>query len=84
MPEPILDTRSLAVFDLDNPALLISGLAISTVGMGVFIYGKKMVNYRSLIAGLLLMIYPLFVTSVLWMWLIAGACLAGLYFLPAE
>ena len=70
--------------DMSDPGLLISGLAISSVGMAVFIYGKKMEKVKSLAVGLLLMIYPIFMHSVLWMWLIAVACLAGLYFMPAE
>ena len=67
-----------------SPGVLISGLAISTVGMAVFIYGKKMEKVRNLAIGLVMMIYPIFVPSVLWMWLIAVTCVAGLYFPPSE
>ena len=59
--------------DMSDPGLLISGLAISSVGMAVFIYGKKMEKIKSLAVGLLMMIYPIFMHSVLWMWLIAVA-----------
>lgn len=66
--------------DLSNPGVLMSGLVISMVGMGIFIYGKKMENMRSLGMGLALMIFPYFVHSVLLMWAIAAACVGGLYF----
>jgi hypothetical protein len=68
--------------DFSNPGLLISGLIISTLGLAIFVYGKKMEKGKSLAVGLVMMIFPMFIPSVLWMWLIAGACMAGLYALP--
>ena len=68
--------------DFSNPGLLLSGLVISIVGLAIFIHGKKMEKYKSLAIGLVMMVFPLFVPSVLWLWLIAGACVAGLYLLP--
>jgi hypothetical protein len=44
---------------------------ISTVGLGYFMYGKKAVRYRFLIAGLILMIYPYFIPGILLMLIIA-------------
>ena len=68
--------------DFSNPGLMFSGLLISMVGFGLFIYGKKGEDLRSLGVGLILMVFPLFVHSVLLMWLIAGACMAGWSLLP--
>jgi len=68
--------------DFSNPALLISGMLISTVGFGLFMYGKKAQEGRSLGIGLALMVFPFFVHSVLWTWLLAGACAAGWYVMP--
>jgi len=65
--------------DLGNPASLVSGLLISVIGMGLFIYGKKQAAPAPLLAGVALCVFPYFVASVLWMWLITGACLGGLY-----
>ncbi|MHC4305863.1 MAG: hypothetical protein ACYSW2_15500 [Planctomycetota bacterium] len=70
--------------DFSNPGLLLSGLVISIVGLAIFVYGKKMEKYKSLAVGLAMMVFPMFVPSVLWMWLIAGACMAGLYLLPVD
>ncbi len=44
---------------------LLLSLLISTIGLGYFIYGKKMVRYSFLFAGLLMMIYPYFVGILL-------------------
>ncbi len=68
--------------DLSNPGILLSGLLISIAGLAVFVYGKKSEDMRSLGVGLALMVYPIFVHSLLVMWLIAGACAGALYLLP--
>jgi hypothetical protein len=65
-----------------DPGLLFSGLAISIVGLALFVHGKKMEKLRNLGLGLALMVFPVFVHSLLWMWVIAGACLAGVFLLP--
>ena len=61
--------------------LLLSALVIGTFGFGFFIYGKKMQDLRMLALGLALMIYPYFVHSMLIMWVIAAACIAGTFVL---
>lgn len=68
--------------DFSNPWLLFSGMAISMIGLALFIHGKKAENFRNLGIGLGMMIYPIFIHSVLVLWVIAGACMAGAYFLP--
>ena len=65
--------------DLMNPGALLSGVVISMVGLAVFLYGKKMERVNSLGIGLAMMVFPMFVHSILWMWLIAVGCVAGLY-----
>ncbi len=69
--------------DLSDTGLLLSGLIVGALGMGVFIYGKKQGNFKCIGIGLGMSIYPYFVPSVLATWLIAAACMAGLYLLPS-
>ena len=52
------------------------------VGLAIFVYGKKAEKPMGLAIGLVMMVFPMFVPSLLWLWLLAGACLAGLYMLP--
>jgi hypothetical protein len=66
--------------DLSNPAAIISSIVIGVIGMGLFIYGKKQVSIPALVAGVVLCVFPYFVTSVLLMWGVTAACLGGLYF----
>ncbi len=68
--------------DLPSPGLLLSGLLISIAGLGLFVHGKKSEDVRSLGFGLALMVYPIFVHSILLMWLIAGACAVALSLFP--
>lgn len=65
--------------DLSNPAALLSGLALSSVGAGCFIYGKKQQSPAALVGGLVLCVVPMVVASVLAMWLIGGACVGGMW-----
>ena len=45
-------------------------------------YGKRMQDIKSLGIGLGMMIFPMFVPSVVVMWVIAVVCGVGLYFVP--
>ena len=58
---------------------LATGFLVSTVGMGFFMYGKKQARVPQLVAGLLLMIYPGFMTSPTWSMCIAAAVLGALW-----
>ncbi|MCB1666253.1 MAG: amino acid transport protein [Pseudomonadales bacterium] len=49
---------------MDSSYLLWTVL-FSSVGMGYFVYGKKQQHKSALLAGIGLMIYPYFVSSVL-------------------
>ena len=62
-----------------SPGILISGLVIGSAGLGLFLYGKKNSNGKCLIAGVAMCALPYFAHSVVLMWLLAGACAAGLY-----
>ncbi len=58
---------------------MFAGLAVSTVGFALFIYGKKQLRIPQLVTGIALMIYPYFVHSPLWILGIGGALVAGLW-----
>ena len=67
---------------LSNPYTLISGLFIGTIGVGMFIYGKKAMEPKCIGLGIAMCVYPYFVTSIALMWVLALACMAAAYFLP--
>lgn len=58
-----------------DPTLLLASLIPSGVGFVLFVYGKKEQRWPHLAAGLLLMVYPYFTSSLLVM-LTAGAAIS--------
>ena len=60
---------------------LFASLFVSTVGFGLFLYGKKATRVPQLAVGLAMMVYPYFVVSAAWSLGIFGALCAGLFLL---
>ena len=56
---------------------LILSMVYSTIGLGMFMYGKKAVRFVPLIAGILLMVAPYFIDSLLWMSVASVALMAS-------
>lgn len=65
--------------NLDSPAALFSGLVIGTVGLGLFLYGKKAERPAPLAVGLGMCALPMLVHSLAAMWAITGASVAILW-----
>ncbi len=57
---------------------LIAGLAISTLGFSLFIYGKRQHRIPQLVVGVLLMACPIIVADPVWLSCVAVALLLGL------
>ena len=62
---------------------LLSSLFISSIGFVLLSYGRKMSRPPQLIAGLLLVVYPYFVSSVLVIWLV-GVGIGGLLWIAVQ
>jgi len=52
---------------------------VGGIGFVAFVYGKKQGRSPALVAGIALIVFPYFVSSVLWMTVIAAAILAALW-----
>jgi len=65
--------------NLDGNSLL-AGFAVSTVGFGFFMYGKKQGRPPQILFGLLSMVYPYFVGSPAWVFGIFAGLLGALWF----
>ncbi|MFT5423731.1 MAG: hypothetical protein ACI89L_001519 [Phycisphaerales bacterium] len=66
------------MFDL-SPAVLISGLLIGTLGMAMFIWGKKQEDFLALGVGLALSIIPLLISSAIMLWLATVGIIGGMW-----
>jgi len=64
--------------NLDANSLLASML-IGSVGLGLLIYGKKQIRVPQIVAGIVLLVYPYFVSNVLLMLGIAVAAMGALW-----
>lgn len=60
---------------------LLLSMVYSTVGLGMFMYGKKAVRFVPLIAGIGLMIVPYLIDSLLWMSIACVALMASPFIL---
>ena len=58
---------------------ILSGMLVSSVGFGLFLYGKKQARFPQLLAGLAMMIYPGFVGSPLLVLGIGTALVGGVW-----
>jgi hypothetical protein len=64
--------------NLDGNSLL-AGFAVSMVGFGFFMYGKKQARPPQILFGLISMGYPYFVASPLWIFALFALLLAVLF-----
>jgi len=63
-----------------DPLWLFLSLIPSGIGFVLFVYGKKQERWPQLGAGLLLMVYPIFATSVVTLLAFGAAILGGLWY----
>ncbi|MFT5653548.1 MAG: putative membrane protein [Psychromonas sp.] len=64
-----------------SSSIIIWSLLFSSIGMGFFIYGKKQRAIVPLCAGLALIIFPYFMTSVLMLLVVGITLIAIPYFI---
>jgi hypothetical protein len=63
-----------------NETWLIWGLLFGSIGLGYFVYGKKQRAPVPLVCGLVLMIFPYFVSSTAWLVIIGFVVITLPYF----
>jgi hypothetical protein len=66
--------------NLVDTAALFWGLLFSSIGLGYFIYGKRQQAPVPLVCGIVLMVFPYFVSSPWTLVLVGGALMALPYF----
>lgn len=63
-----------------NEAWLLWGLLFGSIGLGFFIYGKRQRAVVPLVSGLVLMVFPYFVTNTVLLVVIGVVLIAVPYF----
>lgn len=61
-------------------ASLVGGILFGSIGFIALIYGKKELNFRIIIIGILLMVYPYAISNTLAVYGIGVALTAALFF----
>jgi hypothetical protein len=59
---------------------LVAAMLVSTIGFGVFLYGKKASRVPHLATGITMMLFPMFVPGAFLNYAIGTVLLAGLWF----
>lgn len=62
-----------------SPGNLVASFLLGTIGLGLFVYGKKQRRAPHLVAGVALMTYPMFVSGATWNWVIGATLIACLW-----
>ena len=65
-----------------NISNIMASIVFGSIGMGVFVYGKKQSSFKALVIGILLMLYPYFVQNPIALWTIGAVLVAALFVLP--
>jgi hypothetical protein len=75
-------TQSLLQASLGTISIpaIIAGLVFGCIGFAAFMYGRKRVRPRPIIIGIVLMVFPYFVSNVVWQCVIGVALTVGLFF----
>ena len=69
-------------FELPSAGSLFASLIFSTIGFGIFIYGKKQAQMKSLAIGIVLMVFPYFVSQAWLVWTLGIALCAAVFIVP--
>lgn len=75
----LVDGTQRQLMDLDATALF-SALVLGSIGLGLFVYGKKQARVPQLLAGILLMVIPILPGGSWTHWGLGAAVLAGVWF----
>ena len=65
---------------MGSTAYLLWGVLFSSIGLGMFIYGKKQAYHSACICGLVLMVYPYFISNTYLLVLLGIVITAAPYF----
>lgn len=66
---------------MPTPSSLFAMILFGSIGMGAFVYGKSMAAFRPIVIGILLMVYPYFVSGTMSMYAVGVALCLALYLL---
>jgi drug/metabolite transporter (DMT)-like permease len=64
---------------MPSPTVLFASIFFGAIGLGAFIYGKKMQRWKTLSLGVALMVFPYFISQTWLLYTVGCALCAGLF-----
>ena len=64
---------------MPTPGEIFAIVVFSIIGFGAFRYGKRDGRWQPMVIGMVLMAFPYFVSSGLWLYLVGAALTVGLF-----
>ena len=88
MPDAQTLNAVLGAYGVSNPighggfnwGSIVAGVIFGIIGWSAFIYGKKEKNWRPMVIGIVLMVYPYFITNAILVFAIGIALTVALFF----
>lgn len=65
-----------------SAANVIASIIFGSIGFAAFVYGKKQLNFKALVIGVILMVYPYFVANTIAVYAIGAVLTLALFVLP--
>lgn len=69
---------------MSNPLAVMSGLFIGLLGVVLLVFGKNQQRLLPVLAGVVLSVLPMVVTSMVVLWVLTAACLGGVYWVERQ
>ena len=64
---------------MPTPGEIFAIVVFSIIGFGAFRYGKRDGRWQPMVIGMVLMVFPYFVSSGLWLYVVGAALTVGLF-----
>jgi hypothetical protein len=62
-----------------SAATIFAGFIFGTIGFSAFLYGKKTMLFKPMLLGVVLMVYPYFISNNFALWSIGAVLTAALF-----
>ncbi len=68
---------------MPSPEAIFAIIVFSIIGLAAFRAGKRDAEWKPMVIGMVLMLFPYFISDALWLWVIGGALTLG-WFMAAS
>jgi ABC-type dipeptide/oligopeptide/nickel transport system permease component len=66
------------MFELPSPEAIFAMIVFSIIGLSAFRSGKRAVDWKAMVIGIILMVYPYFIDGTIMIWIVGAGLTACL------